>query len=345
MSTLNAKTLTATGYVDLPSYTTAQRDLLTVQKGAVIYNTSTNALEYYTGTKWVTQGALLYAFTNATFTPGGATLVDGPTLTQARNGLTGPETSQWKNNTEFFNTSNGIQLWTVPKTGIYTIDCYGAAGGRDGYYGVNGGLGARIRGDFSLTQGEVLRIVVGQVGQNDTGNAWGGGGGGGSFVWRNSSLSFPLIAAGGGGSGGTGGSDSTSGGQTGTTGGSGTNGSFGSGGTGGSAGSGGSCGGGGGNGWLGGFTSTCGGSYTWPPIYSDARGYFGGSSGARGGFGGGGGAWGGGGGGGGYSGGGAAGWSYSGRGGGGGSYNSGTNQLAVGATRSGDGQVTITLIG
>lgn len=345
MSILNTKSLIALKRLNIPVYTDAQRDALIPIPGSIIYNSDAEGYQLFDGTEWTGALGVLYPFTTATFTPGGATLTDGPSLTQARSGLTGPEVNEWKNNTEFFNVSGGIQLWTVPADGTYSIDCYGAQGGRDGYYGVDGGLGARIKGDFSLTQGEVIRLVVGQRGQNDPGNAWGGGGGGGSFAWRSSSTSLPLIAAGGGGSGGTGGSTATAGGQTGTSGANGTNGSPGSGGTNGSAGTGGSCGGGGGNGWNGGFTSICGGSHTWSPLYNDPRGFTGGSSGARGGFGGGGGAWGGGGGGGGYSGGGAAGWSYSGRGGGGGSYNAGTNQIATGATRSGDGQIIITFLG
>ena len=56
-------------------------------------------------------GAGLYAFVSATFTTGGNTGPDGPSLTTARSGLTttgAPDS--WKNNTSFFNTSNGIQV-------------------------------------------------------------------------------------------------------------------------------------------------------------------------------------------------------------------------------------------
>ena len=151
----------------------------------------------------------LYAFTSATFTPGDATFRIGPTLTQARTGLTGTGVDLWKNDTTFFNTTtptSGIMLWTVPANGVYTIDCFGAQGadqssssGGGGF--VAGGLGARIKGDFNLVKEQVIALVVGQQGQTQT-NGWGGGGGGGgTFVWINGSTAQPLIAAGGGGAG------------------------------------------------------------------------------------------------------------------------------------------------
>ena len=286
----------------------------------------------------------LYGFTNATFTPGTKTGSTGPDLTTARAGLSGTGVDAWKNNTAFFNTSGGIQLWTVPATATYRIDCYGAQGADGlqdsaGNPASSGGLGARIQGNFQLTEGQVLSIVVGQRGITQT-NGWGGGGGGGgTFVWVTGQTTNPLIAAGGGGCGGIG-NQAQSGGQTGTSGSAGQN-NGGAGGTGGyTSPSQGVCGGGGGRGWLGGQSYYCGGNFTWSALYVDPTGLQ--LNSGDGGFGGGAGSWGGGGGGGGYSGGGAGGWSYSGRGGGGGSYNAGTSQVAVGSTHSGQGQVIIT---
>lgn len=309
--------------------------------------------DYQRQSLWPTMAPpALYAFTTATFTPGGATHRLGPTLTQARSGITAASGTTWVSNTSYLNVigiQGGIILWTVPETATYSIDAYGAQGGVAGLYLVDGGLGARIKGDFALTEGQVLALVVGQKGRNDGGGNWGGGGGGGSFVWINGSTSAPLIAAGGGGSGGQG-SNATAGGQTTTSGGAGGNGA--AGGTSGLSGSAsGVCGGGNGSGWFGGTTQGCGGSTVWQPIYTDPTGASAASLGqtsdysatyAAGGFGGGQGAYGGGGGGGGYSGGGSAGWSYSYYGGGGGSYNAGTNQTNTGATRSGSGQIIIT---
>lgn len=85
---------------------------------------------------------------------------------------------------------DGIQYWTVPTTSIYSIEVYGAEGGDDG------GLGARMYGEFSLTAGTELKILVGQAGGSLDGLH--GSGGGGTFVVYAADDS-PLIIAGGGG--------------------------------------------------------------------------------------------------------------------------------------------------
>ena len=101
--------------------------------------------------------------------------------------------------------SGGVQTWTVPATGQYSIEAWGAAGGTQ-LYGNDfpGGRGAKLRGTFSLTAGQTLRILVGQMGENTRASNQDNaapGGGGGSFVW-NSAGNTLLIAAGGGGGGG-----------------------------------------------------------------------------------------------------------------------------------------------
>jgi hypothetical protein len=86
----------------------------------------------------------------------------------------------------------GVQAWTVPRTGRYSITAVGAAGvSGDGSY--LGGRGAEISGVFELMAGEVLDIVVGQQGNTD---GCDGSGGGGSFVIVDGR---PLLVAGGGG--------------------------------------------------------------------------------------------------------------------------------------------------
>ena len=69
-----------------------------------------------------------------------------------------------------------------------TIKAWGAKGG-----GPTGGLGAYIQGDVSVTPGDTLKILVGQVGLTD----YGYGGGGGSFIATINDV--PLVVAGGGG--------------------------------------------------------------------------------------------------------------------------------------------------
>lgn len=89
-------------------------------------------------------------------------------------------------------TSNGgIQLFTVPAGGNFRIEVFGAQGGNGGS---TGGLGAYMSGEFTLIQGQVLKVVVGQRGLNGD---YVGGGGGGSFVTDINNV--PLIIAGGGG--------------------------------------------------------------------------------------------------------------------------------------------------
>ncbi len=250
-----------------------------------------------------------------------------------------------------FNYTGSVQTYTVP-VGVTSIniDARGAQGG--GSNGGAGGLGARMVGDYPVTPGTVLNIVVGQQGLLQVGgNAQNSsGGGGGTFVYTTGPNTL-LVAAGGGGgkcnytgSGplhpGAAGSITTNG-----------NASSDGAGLGGVAGNGGGAGlwsgipcAGGGTGWL----SNGGGPYgglgfaTWvggPGFCGGA----GGGCGGVGGFGGGGGGgnhYGGGGGGGGYSGGGGG--TDPTHGGGGGSFSSGTGQANVAGFQLGNGQVIIT---
>ena len=297
-------------------------------------------------------GSGLYDFTYASFEGNNGRSQNGPNISQARSGLSGGETSSWKNDTNFFTESGGRQFWTVPITGSYRIEAHGARGG---YTSRGGCYGARMRGDFDLTEGEQIRIVIGQQGQQGghSQGGQGGGGGGGTYVTRSphNSNGNILVVAGGGGSGAgnpwsnrSGDNASTS--QCSNSGGGGGNACSGNGGGGSSTGSAGA-------GFFGDATQT--GSCT--PNSQRARSYTNGSTGGRGarcwggpdpwgGFGGGGG--GGGlcsGGGGGYSGGGAGEWSSQQRGGGGGSYNNGSNQSNSRSNRGGNGQVTVEFLG
>lgn len=149
----------------------------------------------------------LYHFTSHTFTSCGVTGQNGPTLDQCKT-FTEYASASWTSNPDFFNMNNndGIQIWTVPKTGMYRIIAQGAKGGHGGDANTKlGGLGAHLEGSFNLTQGDEIFILVGQKGQeygdglSKTSSA-GGGGGGGTFVLKGSdnNLSSTLIIAGGG---------------------------------------------------------------------------------------------------------------------------------------------------
>src|SRR5436190_19332353 len=102
-----------------------------------------------------------------------------------------------------FSYSGTIQNFTVP-TCVYvmTIQAKGAQGGYHSSSTVNSGLGADMKGTFTVTPGQVLKILVGQQPSIITA---GNGGGGGSFV--TDIADNPLIIAGGGG-GSSGGTDS-----------------------------------------------------------------------------------------------------------------------------------------
>jgi hypothetical protein len=130
---------------------------------------------------------LLYNFTSHTFTNAGTTGRFGPTLSAVRSEYS---STSWA--ATYVNmTTQGIQEWTVPATGSYTIRAVGA------------GIPAQIYGKgmdatiiTQLTRGETIRILVGQT----TSNTSVVGGAGGTFVVRVfQSSPIALIVAGGGG--------------------------------------------------------------------------------------------------------------------------------------------------
>ena len=197
-----------TGYV---SQTAIFRSALSAAQIKNLYQAGTP----YTvlSSKVAISGALystgLYTFTvgtSVTFTSAGVSGQSGPSLAQAITGLSSNASTSWSSNTAFFNQGsyNGYQLWTVPVTGTYRITASGAAGGNCTSYGYYGGSGAVMQGDFSLTQGQQLTILVGQVGSSNIGFSQGGqiaGSAGGTFValGATASTATPLLVAGGGG--------------------------------------------------------------------------------------------------------------------------------------------------
>ena len=123
-----------------------------------------------------------------TFTNCGATGRNGPTQIQVNSTYTSGNSLY---NSVTINTQ-GIQEWTVPSSGTYTIEAWGAKGGGDAV----GGLGARMKGEFSLVQNEVIKIVVGQQG-GLAGNDNTSSGGGGTYVIKspyNSNASIIAIS-------------------------------------------------------------------------------------------------------------------------------------------------------
>jgi len=272
-------------------------------------------------------GQTVYTFSNAT-----ATGISGPTQANVNAAYTATTLAG------AVTVTAGIQEWVVPSSGNYSIQALGAAGG-----GINGGFGANIYGEFALTAGQVLQIIVGQQGsENDNGT----GGGGGSYVVFTGN---PFIVAGGGG-GNHGVVNANCNGQVGQNGQGGMGTTTGIGGTAGNQGI---------------STNRAQGGAGWlqdGPVFSQvttntaakrflnggAGGFHNTSPGGLGGFGGGGGSWNtgfrGSAGGGGYSGGGTGSVSTNNNlhyGGGAGSFNSGTNQNNIAGTNLGMGSVII----
>ena len=140
-----------------------------------------------------------YSFTSHTFTNCGQTGRDGPSLATCKSSYS----PSWTDDTDYFNVTgdyNGIQMWTVPATGTYRIDAYGAQGASgDGSY--VGGKGARMRGDFALTQGEIIRIAVGQKGLGQSSGRNGGGGGASWVIQSPYTDTTAILVIAGGGSG------------------------------------------------------------------------------------------------------------------------------------------------
>ncbi len=323
-----------------------------IARASIALGTTLASLLFSTPTSWAG-----YEFTSHTFTPCGVTGKFGPTQTNCRTAYT----TTWDETDANFTVASGIQLWVVPATATYRITAVGAKGGNAS--SGTGGAGASMRGDFQLTEGATIKILVGQFGANDN-SSGSGGGGGGTFV--TTSTNTPLVIAGGGGGGADGSSSLNRNGMDASITTSGTAGRDGLA-AGGTAGSGGASGGlgapstyqwsGGGGGGLTGAggdsvqggivrTGTGGSSFTSGGAGGNA--HNGWSYGGDGGFGGGaGGSWGPSGGGG-YSGGGGD--SSEGYpndkegGGGGGSFNSGSSPLNITGVGTGDGYVTIAMV-
>ena len=301
----------------------------------------------------------LYSFSSHTFTNCGKTGYSGPTLAECKSSYD----VSWEDDTDFFDVPSnaGIQLWTVPETATYRVEVWGAQGafipsgssynsGQEEQGG--GGKGARMRGDFNLTIGDKIKILVGQMGR---GGGAASGGGGGTFVATENNTA--LIVAGGGGGNRLGNTyNNAMDAVTGTSGVDGVGDNYGGHGEGGTNGQGGTAGhqSGSGAGFSGdGVKSSDTRSLYIGPTksYSFVNGGLGGrlqysssNSYMQGGFGGGGaGGWGGTGAGGGYSGGGGGiNLTNVGFAGGGGSYNNGSNQSNTGALWENHGKCTIT---
>lgn len=90
-------------------------------------------------------------------------------------------TAQAADNTWSFSYTGGIQSFTAPETGTYTIDAYGASGGgcsdKGGYWiGTKGGYGGHAAGSVTLVKGQTIYIAVGGQGSMSSSSASAAGG-------------------------------------------------------------------------------------------------------------------------------------------------------------------------
>lgn len=93
-----------------------------------------------------------------------------------------------------FSYSGQMENWVVPETGEYTIETWGAEGGR-GTSLYAAGKGAYAKSIATLTKGDIIKIAVGGRGKDL--NSSTGSGGGGTFIAKSDNT--PLSVAGGGG--------------------------------------------------------------------------------------------------------------------------------------------------
>jgi hypothetical protein len=161
------------------------------------------------------------------------------------------------NNSGTFNYTGTLDTMNITTTGIYTIDAFGAQGGKT--YSILGGLGGNLQANFNLSAGTILSIIIGGKGGDgreglNYAQDGSGGGGGGTFVATKLSSGTPtiLLSAGGGFGGVSFGGKGNGNGGKGGDGGSGTNFPTTAGGSGGDGGFGGGNGGDGGDGSFGG---------------------------------------------------------------------------------------------
>jgi hypothetical protein len=148
-----------------------------------------------------TQSPYLYPFTSHQFTNANSIGKNGPKLDALRTFYSYADwTQDTTNNYLNMINDNGIQLWTVPISGKYTIRVVGANGGSS-IDGTNGGKGIDISTVALLNKGVIISILVGQTGLSvDPSLYETAGGGGGSFVVKDAKIPITDAGEGGGGS-------------------------------------------------------------------------------------------------------------------------------------------------
>lgn len=129
------------------------------------------------------------------FTTAGSSGINGPTQESVTASYSGTTLAG-----QVVVQTRGIQQWTVPATDTYSVTAAGASGGY--VTGKIGGRGRVITAQIYLTQGQIIKILIGQEGGRSafsTGGGGAAGGGGGTFIVDSATSSALLIVGGGGG--------------------------------------------------------------------------------------------------------------------------------------------------
>lgn len=126
----------------------------------------------------------LYPFQSITFGTCGATGRLGP-VNSSVCAASYAQYGSWTANPSFLSVANGIQTWTTPLSGVYSISIGGAGGNS---------LAATVYGTVSLQSGSQVVIVIGQAGLTGR-NTQSVGGSGGTYVFLGD-FGTPLMVAG-----------------------------------------------------------------------------------------------------------------------------------------------------
>lgn len=90
-----------------------------------------------------------------------------------------------------YECTKALQTFTAPADGIYSFELAGASGAGGNVYGTSytaiGGKGAKIEATFTLKEGDIIDLVIGEQGmctQATANDGTSGGGGGGTFAFK-----------------------------------------------------------------------------------------------------------------------------------------------------------------
>ena len=170
--------------------TPGTRDSQTKDLSVVLWPTDNGSLpeqNYSDISKTLLFHPFLYKFTEFTFTNCDASGRNGPSFNDCKSWYNSrhyelfkdsqinvfkenASLDRWWENQNYFsmNGNDGIQIWTVPATGLYDITIAGAGGGRTTTQGIttgDHGYGLKIDLSYHFIKGDKYRLLIGQKGK------------------------------------------------------------------------------------------------------------------------------------------------------------------------------------